>query len=74
MNEYTIITPMQATLVYLSGSEIAIKVDAADALTYLKSSTTTGKPALFYFDGYYITPEKYDAPNIYGRLLPTKPE
>ena len=73
-NEYTIITPMSATLVSLSGDDIAIKVDAADAMTYLKSVTTTGKPVLFYFEGYYISPASYDAPNIHGKLLASKPE
>jgi hypothetical protein len=67
--EYTLLTPSQATLVALSGDDITIKISEGDAQRYLDNLMTSGKPALFSFNGHYVEPISYVAPNLTGKLI-----
>lgn len=67
--EYTLLTPSQATLVALSGEDITIKIGEGDAQRYLDNLMTSGKPALFFFNGHYIEPISYASPNLIGKLI-----
>lgn len=69
MNDYTVITPMNATLVSLTGNDITIRITDGDAERYLDKKMTSGKPILFAFNNHYIEPSSYNAPNLSGRLL-----
>ena len=67
--EYTLLTPSQATLAALSGDDITIKISESDAQRYLDNLMASGKPALFFFNGHYVEPISYAAPNLTGKLI-----
>lgn len=69
MNDYTVITPMNATLVSLTGDDITIRITDGDAERFLDKKMTGGKPILFSFNNHYIEPVSYNAPNLSGKLL-----